>query len=145
MPQRRGHPAGARPARSALSLAALALLEPNLLDLFDQLVLQREQLPRPHVYRVLLPHARIPPAVQALPEPDVPHADHRLQHHVMRQVVPAAVQRVPVLVAGRVDERPQRNGAILEIYVGEKRTERQNKLVKSCCTTSPFPFNLIRE
>lgn len=128
MPQRRGHPAGARPTRSALSLAALALLEPNLLDLLDQLILQCEQFPRPHVHRVLLPHARIPPAVQALPEPDVSHADHRLQHHVVRQVVPATVQRVPVLVAGRVDERPQRNGAIFEIYVGGKRDRKAEQI-----------------
>lgn len=92
----------------------LGLFQSAFLHLLEQLVLQGEQFPRPLIDGILLPHARVPPAVQSLPEANVSHADDRLQHRLDGHIAPT-VQRITILFVGWIYKRPQRDGAIFQI------------------------------
>lgn len=103
---------------SRLVCPLLSFLQSTFLHLFEQLVLQGEQLSRSLINGILLPHAWVPPAVQPLPEAYVSHADDRFQHCLDGHIA-AAVQRITILFVGWIYKRPQRDGAIFQICVGE--------------------------
>ena len=81
-----------------------AQLPVECVDLGLQLVPQRQQLSMPQVNRVLGSHARVPPAVVALPELDVPDRGHREQRHLVVEV--GAEHRIEKETPPRVDKGP---------------------------------------
>lgn len=86
----------------------------TIIHLILQLFLQQQQFPCPLINRILHSHTRIKATVQTLPQLDVPCTRDRLQHNLASRRIPG-IQRIPVLITGRVDERPEGDGCPFQI------------------------------